>query len=65
MSFFEGVIVSQSERNYSRFVQNMDGLTNTFRMSIEDCAIKEMEQQDVECIKMVEDEYRNQFFFYS
>ena len=61
-SFFEGAIVSQSERNYSRFVQNVDGLTNTFRISVEDCAIKEIEIQDRECIKMVEDDYRNQFF---
>lgn len=55
------VIGDQRERNYHRFIQNADGLTNTFRVPVEDCAIKKVKQQDEDCIKNVDEEYRIQF----
>ena len=55
------VIESQQERNYNRFVSNVDGLTNTFRPLVEECAQKEIELQDRECIKVVTSEYQIQF----
>lgn len=57
-----GVFIDdQSQRNYNRFVQNVDALTNTFRAPIEECAVKAIEQQDEECIKKIDEEYRIQF----
>jgi len=55
------IIGDQRERNYYRFVQNADGLTNTFREPVEDCAIKKVKQQDEGCIKKIDEEYRIQF----
>lgn len=60
-SSLSGVIGDQQERNYSRFVQNVDGLTNTFRGPTEECAVKEFEQKDHNCIVAVDEEYRAQF----
>ena len=60
-SSLSGVIGDQQERNYSRFVQNVDGLTNTFRVPVEECAVKEFEQNDHNCIVVVDEEYRVQF----
>ncbi len=57
----EGVIGNQQERNYARFVQNVDGLTNTFRGSVEECAIIDLENQNKECLTQVDQEYRIQF----
>ena len=55
------VIENQQERNYQRFVSNMDGLTNTFREPIEGCVQKEMQFQDNVCVKGVIEEYQIQF----
>jgi len=59
--FLGDVLGKQGERNYQRFVQNVDGLTETFHQPVEDCATKELENNDIECIKKLEDEYRVQF----
>ncbi|MDH3676939.1 MAG: hypothetical protein OEQ12_01400, partial [Nitrosopumilus sp.] len=55
------IIGDQNERNYSRFVQNVDALTNTFREPVEECAKKTIEGQDNDCIIAVDEEYRIQF----
>ena len=57
----EGIIENQRERNYARFVKNVDGLTNTFRGPVEECAIISVEKDDDECLNRVFEEYRNQF----
>lgn len=54
------LIDSQRERNYNRFVQNADGLTNTFREQIEECSFKE-DPNDNECFMKADKEYRIQF----
>lgn len=61
VSSLGGVIGDQQERNHNRFVQNVDGLTNTFREPIENCAIMAVEQNDNDCIMAVDEEYRVQF----
>ena len=58
---FDVIIGGQDERNYNRFVQNVDGLTNTFRQQTEDCAQKAVEIRNHDCIKEVDEEYRIQF----
>ena len=58
---FDVVIGGQDERNYNRFVQNVDGLTNTFRQQVEECAQKAVEIRNNDCIKSVDEEYRTQF----
>ena len=55
------LIDSQKERNYSRFVQNADGLTNTFRRQVEECSEMAIVQNDNECFTRVDNEYRIQF----
>jgi hypothetical protein len=60
-TYLGDVIGDQSERNYDRFVQNVEGLTNTFRPSVEECAIKAVKEQDEECMILVDEEYRIQF----
>ncbi len=42
-------------------MQNVDGLTNTFRGSVEECAIIDLENQNKECLTQVDQEYRIQF----
>ena len=51
----------QQERNYNRFVQNVDGLTNTFRQPVVDCAQKAVELEDYDCIVAGDEEYRIHF----
>lgn len=60
-TYLGGVIEDQNERNYDRFVQNVNGLTNTFRAPVEECAIKAVIEQDEECMILVDEEYRMQF----
>ena len=57
----EGVIVNQEERNYERFVTNADGVTNTFRQPVEDCAQKNDQRQEEKCMDDVIGEYQIQF----
>ena len=59
--FLGDLLGQQRERNYQRFVQNVDGLTETFHQPVEDCATKDLENKDKECIKKLEDEYKVQF----
>ncbi|NIM25265.1 MAG: hypothetical protein GTN35_02015 [Nitrososphaeria archaeon] len=55
-----GLIENQQERNYQRFVSNVDGLTNTFRQSVEACA--ELDQiQQKQCMEEVIEEFQIQF----
>lgn len=54
------LIDSQKKRNYDRFVQNADGLTNTFREQVEGCSKIET-KNDNECFTSVDKEYRIQF----
>lgn len=54
------LIDTQKERNYKRFVQNADGLTNTFRGQVEECS-KIVTKNDNECFTSVDKEYRSQF----
>ena len=62
MSHYLGDLLGQQgERNYQRFVQNVDGLTETFHQQVEDCATKEVESNNKECIKKLEEGYRVQF----
>lgn len=60
-SSLSDIIENQQERNYNRFVSNVEGLTNTFRQPVEDCAQKEIDLQDKKCIEMVTSEYQIQF----
>lgn len=39
----------------------MNGLTETFHQQVEECAIREVEKQDKDCVNKLEEEYRNQF----
>ena len=55
------LIDSQKERNYDRFVQNADGLTNTFRGQVEECFEIAVAQNNNECFTRVDKEYRIQF----
>ena len=55
-----GLIENQQERNYQRFVTNVDGLTNTFRQPIEQCAQEETSLQE-KCISTVLAEFQIQF----
>ena len=55
------ILENQQERNYNRFVSNVDGLTNTFRHQVEECAQKQVESNDDDCIKSVIAEYQVQF----
>ena len=52
-----GMIESQQERNYQRFVTNVDGLTKTFRQPIEQCAQEEPSLQD-QCKSSVMEEFQ-------
>lgn len=56
-----GLIENQQERNYQRFVTNVDGLTNTFRQPVEDCAQKIDKIQQKQCMEGVIEEYQMQF----
>ena len=58
---FDLIVEGQDQRNYNRFVQNVDGLTITFRQQVEECAQKKITLKDDECLKEVEEEYRVQF----
>ena len=55
------VIENQQERNYQRFVTNLDGLTNTFRQPVEDCAQKIDKIQQKQCLEGVIEEFQIQF----
>lgn len=56
----EDIIGDQQERNYKRFVTNVDGLTNTFRQPVEEC-VANMEFENNVCIKETIAEYQIQF----
>jgi hypothetical protein len=54
------VLENQQERNYNRFVTNVDGLTNTFRQPVEEC-VQQTEFTENDCIKKTVKEYQIQF----
>ena len=56
-----GVIENQQERNYQRFVTNVDGLTNTFRQPVEVCAQEIDKIQQKQCLEGVIEEFQIQF----
>ena len=59
-SLLEDVLAGQQERNYNRFVSNVEGLTNTYRQPIEQCAQAEPSLQD-RCVSGVISEFQIQF----